>query len=353
MKKVSLKDIAERAAVSTTTVSFVLNGRGVEKRISKKVIDRVKKIVKELDYKPNQMARGLRTGKTKTLGLMVEDISNPFFARLAKTIEDEADRHGYEVIFCSTEDDEKRAARLLQMLQYRQVDGYILTPTINQLKGIQALLKDTRPVVLIDRHFPSLPCNYVVVDNYRGAYLATEHILKQGFKKVALITTASQQLQMEKRREGFLQALKDNRFKHTKNRELILPFDETATNSIARIANFLKKKKPDAIFFSTNYLALFGLQVLKQLNWSIPEQIGLVSFDEHDVFRLYDPPITCIAQPISLIGQKVVSILMQDVHGKSNDHFQQFILEPELIIRSSCGETAQKKPAKMKVMTGS
>lgn len=338
MKKTSLKDIAERANVSTTTVSFVLNGKAVDKRISKAVIERVKKLVKELDYKPNQMARGLRTGQTRTLGLMVEDISNPFFARLAKTIEDEADRHGYEVMFCSTEDDEKKAARLLQMLQYRQVDGYILTPTIYQEKEIKNLLKETTPVVLVDRYFSSLPCNHVVVDNYRGAYLATEHLINQGYKKIALITTASRQLQMQQRREGFLHALKDNKIRHAQGRELVSTFGETGEAVIGKMTAFLKKAKPDAIFFSTNYLAIFGLQTLKLLNWQIPEQIGLVSFDDHDVFRLYDPPITCIAQPIPLMGQKVVSILMQAVHGKSNNKFQQFVLEPELIIRSSCGE---------------
>ncbi len=342
MKKISLKDIAERAGVSTTTVSFVLNGRAAEKRISKKVIERVKKIVKELDYKPNQMARGLRTGRTKTLGLMVEDISNPFFAQLAKTIEDEAGRHGYEVIFCSTEDDEKKAARLLRMLRYRQVDGYILTPTIYQEKEIQAMLKDTRPLVLVDRYFPSLNSHYVVIDNYCGAYTATKHMLHQGYKKLAFIRTASKQLQMEKRHEGFIQALKDNNIKHSKSRELILPFNELPDSSIKKITAFLKKNKPEAIFFSTNYLTIFGLQVLKQLNWKIPEQIGLVSFDDHDVFRLYDPPITCIAQPIRLIGQKVVSILMQSIHGKNSGNFQQFVLEPELIIRSSCGENTQQ-----------
>src|SRR5690625_4696715 len=109
MPKTSHKDIASKAKVSTTTVSFVLNRKAIENRSSKDSVDRVKTIVKELDYKTNQMARGLRTGKTKTLGLMVEDISNPFFAKLAKTIEDEADHYGYEVFFCSTEDKNKRA----------------------------------------------------------------------------------------------------------------------------------------------------------------------------------------------------------------------------------------------------
>ncbi len=336
MKSPSLKDIAARAKVSPTTVSFVLNGKATEKRISKAVIARVKNIVKEMNYKPNQMARGLRTGSTHTLGLMVEDISNPFFARLAKTIEDEAEQYGYEVIFCSTEDKEERAAKLLQTLKYRQVDGYILTPTIGLEHDIKALLEEDQPLVLIDRYFPSLSSSYVIIDNYRGAYLATEHLLKNGYRKIAIVTTSSRQQQMSKRREGFLQALTDRRVSHDKNLELELPFNSQEAFSIQKIYDFLENARPDAVLFATNYLAISGLKAIKRLEWGIPEQIGMVSFDDHDAFSLYDPPITCISQPISLIGEKGVTLLMEALQMPDNKSPTQYVLEPELVIRASC-----------------
>lgn len=339
MKNISLKDIAARAKVSTTTVSFVLNGKATEKRISKAVTARVKAIVKELDYKPNQMARGLRTGTTKTLGLMIEDISNPFFAKLAKTIEDEADQYNYDVVFCSTEDKDKRASKLLQTLRYRQVDGYILTPTIGLRHAVDALLKEEQPLVLIDRYFPSLASHYVIIDNFQGAYCATEHLLKNGYRNIAIVTTASRQLQMEKRREGFIQALRDQNLKHSKRIEMELPFNEQESLSIKKIKDFLKKTKPDAVFFFTNYLALFGLQAIRQLKWKIPEEIGMISFDDHDVFSLYDPPISCISQPISRIGRKAVSILMKAIQKQDHPMPLQYVLEPELTIRASCRET--------------
>ncbi|HEY1202823.1 MAG TPA: LacI family DNA-binding transcriptional regulator, partial [Niastella sp.] len=131
MKGISIKDIAKQAGVSPTTVSFVLNGKAKEKRISDQVSKKILKIANKLKYKPNQLARGLRTGKTKTLGLIVEDIANNFWANVAKVVEDEADKHGYKVLYGSTEDNSEKARGLLEVLKYRQVDGYIITPTKN------------------------------------------------------------------------------------------------------------------------------------------------------------------------------------------------------------------------------
>src|SRR3546814_813268 len=128
-QKISIRDMAERLGVSPTTVSFVLNGKQKEKRISDKVARRIIAMAKKLKYEPNHMARGLRTGKTKTIGLIVEDISNHFFAHIAKVVEHRALRYGYRVLYCSTEDNIKKARELLQMLKYRQVDGFIITPT--------------------------------------------------------------------------------------------------------------------------------------------------------------------------------------------------------------------------------
>lgn len=142
MRKVSLRDIAAQAGVSPTTVSFVINGKAREMRVSRDVIQRIEALIKKLNYQPNSMARGLRTGKTGTIGLMVEDISNHFFATLARVIEDEADYFGYDVVYCSTENKEARAQKLLETLTHRQVDGYILTPTPELDVGVQKLLQE-------------------------------------------------------------------------------------------------------------------------------------------------------------------------------------------------------------------
>lgn len=326
------------AQVSPTTVSFVLNGKAREKRISPEVIRRVEKLVTKMEYKPNQMARGLRTGETKTIGLMVEDISNHFFATLAKAIEDEANCYGYEVLFCSTEDKDERAEKLLQMLKYRQVDGFVLTPTASLEHGIQALLKENKSVVLIDRYFPSLKTHYVMVDNFKGAYMATQHMLQQGYKKLAIITTTSRQMQMEQRRKGYKTALKDGKIKYHPDYELSIPFGKNRDQAIKEIKKFLEITRPDAVFFSTNYLGIFGLEAIKVLKWKIPGQIGVVIFDDHAIFRLYTPAITCVAQPMKKMGACVIKALMSGIKEQRGEKYLQFDLEPELIIRESCGE---------------
>jgi LacI family transcriptional regulator len=311
VKGISIKDIAQQAGVSPTTVSFVLNGKAKEKRISEQVSKRILKIAGKLKYKPNQLARGLRTGKTKTIGLMVEDIANNFFANVAKVVEDEADKHGYKVLFGSTEDNEDKAAGLLDVLRYRQVDGYIITPTPNLEKEVATLQK---PVVLMDRYFPnSEESNYVVVDNFQGAFTAASHLIEQGYKKIAIITTTSEQVQMQQRLEGFEAALKQHNVPPLVKR---LPFDLDRSGLTQEITSYIKDNPDlDAVFFATNYLGIYGIESIRSLHLRIGEDIGMVSFDDHDIFRLHSPAITCVAQPIEEIGRQLIQLLIEELEN--------------------------------------
>lgn len=335
MKGISIKDIAKQAGVSPTTVSFVLNGKAKEKRISEQVSKKIQKIATRLKYKPNQLARGLRTGKTKTIGLIVEDIANNFFASLAKIMEDEADKHGYKVLYGSTEDNTEKAKGLLEVLKYRQVDGYIITPTKNLDKEIEQLRSASKPVILMDRYFPHVSSHYVVVDNYKGAYNVTSHLAARGYKKIAIVTITSDQIQMKDRLEGFTQALKDHQLPFTKNQVKRLPFELDRESFNTEIKKFLTSVKGvDAVFFATNYLGIYGIESIRALGWEIGKQIGVASFDDHDLFRLHSPSITCVAQPITDIGKNIVELLMKELNHPSASP-QQIVLEPALIIRES------------------
>src|SRR5688572_11870279 len=164
MKKVSIKDIARQAGVVPSTVSFVLNGKAKEMRISHDLAEKIKALAKEANYQPNYTAVSLRTGRTKILGLIVEDISNVFFATLAKTIEDEAYALGYKIVYCSTENNDAKGSELIRMLSNQQVDGYLITPCQGMAEEVQMLLKQNRPVVLMDRYFSDIDVPYVLVD---------------------------------------------------------------------------------------------------------------------------------------------------------------------------------------------
>jgi len=333
VKGISIKDIAQQAGVSPTTVSFVLNGKGKEKRISEQVSKRIMKIAAKLKYKPNQLARGLRTGKTKTIGLIVEDIANSFFANVAKVVEDEADKYGYKVLFGSTEDNEEKAKGLLEVLRYRQVDGYIITPTLNLDKEIASLQK---PVVLMDRYFPNVEdFNYVVVDNFQGAYTAVSHMVDQGYKKIAIITTSSSQIQMQLRLDGFVQALKEHNLPAGKNMIKRLAFDLDRPGFIQEITKYLQHNTDlDAIFFATNYLGICGIESIRGLKLQIGKDLGMVSFDDHDIFRLHSPSITCVAQPVEEIGRSLIQLLIEELDNNSVTRAQ-VVLPLELRKRES------------------
>jgi LacI family transcriptional regulator len=342
VKGISIKDIAQQAGVSPTTVSFVLNGKGKEKRISEQVSKRILKIATKLKYKPNQLARGLRTGKTKTIGLIVEDIANSFFSSVAKVVEDEADKHGYKVLFGSTENNEEKAKGLLEVLRYRQVDGYIITPTLNLDKEIASLQK---PVVLMDRYFPDVTdFNYVVVDNFQGAFVAVSHMVEQGYKKVAIITTTSTQIQMQQRMDGFVDALKKHNLPAGKNMIKRLPFDLDRPGFTQEITKYLQNNKDlDAVFFATNYLGICGIESIRSLGLQIGTDLGMVSFDDHDIFRLLNPSITCVAQPVEEIGKKLIQLLIDEMDNNSVIPMQ-VVLPLELRKRES---TVMKEMAKL------
>lgn len=336
MKKISIKDIAIEAGVSTTTVSFVLNEKAKENRISDAVSERVKQVAGRLNYRPNHMARGLRTGQTKTIGLMVEDISNYFFANMAKMVEDEADKCGYKVLYCSTENSDAKAVELLDMLRHRQVDGYIITPTRSLEKEIEVLQKDGKPVVLVDRYFPAVPTHYVVVDNFNAAYEAIRHFIGAGYRNAGIITTDSGQMQMQERLEGYLAAMKDHGLKTGRKLIRKISFQATREEAIGEIGEMISgMQKPAAVFFTTNYLGIYGLESVKKLGLRIPEDIAVISFDDHDLFRLHTPSITVVSQPVREIGRQAVDILMCALKGQLTAR-RQVVLPVSLVVRDSC-----------------
>jgi LacI family transcriptional regulator len=336
MKSVSIKDIANEVGVSTTTVSFVLNGKAKEKRISEDLKNEILKIAAKLNYRPNQVARGLRTGQTHTLGLIVEDISNPFFANLAKVVEEEADKFGYTVMFCCTENNESKASNLINMLNHRQMDGFIITPTPGMEEDIMRLTQQKKPLVLIDRYFPDLDSSYVTVDNYKGAYEAVRYLVGKGYKRIGLVTIESSQVQMQKRLEGYYGALTDSGVQPSEELVLRLPYDLDKTTAVSLISGYISRYKPDSLFFTTNYLGVFGLESLRVSGIRIPGEMGMICFDDNDLFRLGSPSVTVVAQPIDLIGREAVTSLLHQLKNKGSDEpLPKLILEPHLIIRET------------------
>ena len=335
MAIVSIKDIARELGVSTTTVSFVLNGKAKEKRISDAMKDRILQTAKRHNYRPNQVARGLRTGKSNTLGLILEDISNPFFAQLARYVEHEADMAGYTVMFCSTENDDDKGASLLYMLRHRQIDGFIIIPTPGMQKEVESLLRENKPVVLVDRYFPMLDTCQVTVDNYLGAYQATRLLLERGYERVGLVTTNSAQVQMAEREKGYHAAMRESGVAEDKHHVLRIPFDMTDEETVQSIARLMEEKEGlDAIFFTTNYLGVAGLEAVRIAGRRVPVDLGIICFDDSILFRLGSPSVSVVAQPIREIGEQAVRMVVEMISKKVvNQH--KMMLSPVLIQRDS------------------
>ncbi|GGA89794.1 LacI family DNA-binding transcriptional regulator [Puia dinghuensis] len=341
MKKVSISDIARKAGVSVSTVSFVMNDKAVKMRISREVIEKVEHVAREMGYRPNQLARGLRTGKTKTIGLIVENISNAFFATLAKSIEDEAKRYDYKVVYCSTDNDEDKARDLINMLSQRQVDGYIITPTLNLADDIHKLQAENKPVILIDRYFPQheeIPS--VLVDNYEGVSRGMEALIAKGYRKIALVTIETEMAHMKDRLRAYCDVLKRHGIAEEHSRVKIIPYNSDHEKALEEVERLLSGAGTDidAVFFLTNYLGVLGIEVIKKLRIKVPEQLAVICFDDNDIFRLYTPTISVIRQPVEEIGKKAMFALIERLRHSGEETYPVNIpvrLTADLVARES------------------
>lgn len=328
----SIKDIAEKLNISKTTVSFILNGKAKEKRISESLTQRVLQLVEKTGYKPNQIAQSLRTGKTKILGLMVEDISNPFFASVARHIEEKAHENGYKIIYCSAENNAARARGFLDMFQNLGVDGYIITPTNGLEKKIKSLVDDGKNLILFDRSM-DVNADCVMANNEQGTYEGARHLLSEGFQNIAFITVDLRQPQMEQRIKGYSKAVGE-----ACKKEIICRLSYRADNAyLHEIRNFIQKEKlVDAIIFATNYLGASGIEALAELKLKIPDDVAVVSFDDNVLFRIYNPTITAIAQPIEKMSEVIIDVLLEKLNSGSGEATgRKIVLPPQLIVRNS------------------
>ncbi len=343
-KKKSIHDLAKELQISATTISFVLNGKAAEKRISSELETKILNYIEKVGYKPNLVAQSLRTGKTKIIAMLVESIDDSFFASIAKVIEVTAYKLGYKVFFASTENETEKAKQLIRLFRDRQVDGFIIAPPPGIEKEISALLEDNCPVILFDRHLPAIKTTNVLIDNFDGAFIAANHLLENGFKKIGFVTLDSAQSQMQNRLEGYQKATKKA---GVVTKILKLSYNLAHAEISEKVKEFLQKNKQlDAVLFATNYLALGGLDAIKQLNLKVPEQLAVVVFDDDPIFQLLTPSVTAVAQPVMQMSEEVIKQLMKNlsVEDQATQKRETITLKTKLIVRqSSINFTAGKK----------
>jgi LacI family transcriptional regulator len=336
-KRTLIHDIARHLEVSITTVSLVLNGKAKEYRISDALAERVMQYVEQVGYKPNQLAKSLRTGKTHVIGLIIEDISNPFFATVARLVERHASARGYRMLYSSTDNDAAKAKDLISLFQEQHIDGYIIAPPAGVEKEIEVLLKSGIPTVFFDRYLPGLATDYIGVDNAAGVYQATRLLLDQGYARVAFLTTESDQTQMVARQQGYTRAMQEADLP-SQVQQVPLSFEGNREESIAAIYQFLHVNPAcEAVIFANNSLATLGLEAIAQLGRRIPQELAVISFDDNDLFRLHSPTITAIAQPVEALAEALIKVLLSKIGLERPEaaKAQEVVLPLSLVVRGS------------------
>lgn len=329
----TMKDIAREAGVSINTVSRALNGKPDVNEDTKKGI---LEIADRLNYVPNFLAKGLVTKNTRTIGVIVSDNANPFFARMIKGIEDYARSRGYNIILCNTDERYEKEEEAVRLLREKRVDGLVITLTPAQKKrtDILELKRSGVPFVLLNRHMDDIITDYVINDNVYGAYLAVTHLVKSGYKRIGYISGPPQISSVRERLEGYKKALFENNIEF--DNSLVKESNLKMENGYRLMKEFLElKNRPTAVFTYSDLLAIGALKALKEAKLQVPKDIALVGYDDIEFSGLLEVPLTTVHQPRYRIGEEGVKILINRIEGKDSEGLYQVVLKPELVIRES------------------
>lgn len=329
--KVTIDLIAQKVGVSKALVSLVINGKAKKYGISQLTCDRVMAVVRELNYKPNQMARSLRTGVSNTIGLIVSDISNGFYASMARQLEDLAANSGYNVVIGSTDENINKELRLINILRNRQVDGIILSSSQENSEELENMFKAGFPLVLIDRYFPNAGIPAVVAENSQGGATLAQHLFNQGFRNpLVLNITPSYISSVGERTSGFQKVFTDNSIVP----EVVqIPFSHIYNVVYEIFSKKVKEKNlPDCVFAVNNNLATAFLSVLSKFNLAVPDDVALVCFDDLPYFSIIKPSITVVTQPLDVLCSRTFSLLMEQISNQEKVEEHETIFEPVTLI---------------------
>ncbi len=337
-KKVSIADIASKLGVSKALVSLVINDKGDEHGINPETQKKVREKVRELDYKPDLFARSFRMGKTNTIGLIVSDISNRCYSRIARNIEDYAWDHGYIVVICSTDEDVEKENEQIRLLRDRKIDGLIISSSQDRADCFNNLADDGFPHVLIDRKFENMKSPNVSVDNYGGSCLAARHLISQGFTDFAMIAITPDHIStISERVTGFTNTLKESGISMPPEWHIRAPFDHIEQAVKESVQNFyLSGTMPRAIFALNNNLTSTCLKYLRKLSVRIPEDVALIGFDDVLYFGFTRPSISAIKQPVDKISENAFQLLLKQINKEQiPDNEYSIVLPVDIIIRES------------------
>jgi len=331
---ITIKEIARLADVSTATVSMILNKK--DHNISPVTRERVLAIAEAHNYIPNNAARSLVTRKTNTIGLIMPDITNPFFPEIARGAEDKAREARYSIIFCNTDDSLKQEEKYIEILTEKMVDGIIFTHAADYEETCSGLNKSKTPVILIDRDYKNENVKgRVVVDNENGSYTGVSYLIQKGYRKILYIAGAFVTQTAKDRLEGYKKALGEHQIEY--DERLVKSGSYRSEWGYQAIEQFLNEKIVfDAVFCGNDLIAIGVIKKLKEAGVKIPEEVGVMGFDDIYVSSMIEPELTTIKQPNYEMGYRAVELLLDVLENKEDTNSdRKLVLKTELIVRKS------------------
>jgi LacI family transcriptional regulator len=342
-KHVTIKDVAEAAGVSLATASRVLTGRGYSSDASR---EKVNKAIKDLNFKPNDMARMLNLQHTESIGLMIKNIVNPYYSYLANGVLDRVHQMGYHVIVCATDENEQLESEYIDMLMRQRAAGIIAVPTGLNIDHWRQAIDMGVKIIFIDHQIPDLSdVDTIQVDNIRGVHKAMSYLISLGHTRIGLLNGPLSSSTYTDRLAGYLNALNETGMKPDPEMQMSLdPVKDDCATAIDRLLAL--PKPPTAIFAANNVIANATILALREHNLCIPDDISLIIFDDAPWALINNPPITAVSQPMAAIGHLAMELLDKILllsEQNSKQPYQKIIISPELIIRSSCASPNSKK----------
>lgn len=327
----SIKDVALRAQVSTTTVSHVVNHT---RFVSDKVRAEVEAAIRELGYVPSAVARSLKSNTTKTIGMLIPNCSNPYFAEIVRSVEDHCFGAGYTLILCNTDDDPHRQGVYLQVLSEKRIDGMIIIST-GEDEALRRLLQGLPiPTVLLDREIDEVHCDLVETAHLQGGLMATQHLIDLGHRRIACLAGPADLNPSAQRIAGWRTALAQSGLT-AQAQDLLWHSDFSSQGGFTTMQSILAAPQPPTAVFVCNDLMCIGaLSAAHEAGVRVPQDMSLIGFDDIELARFASPALTTIAQPKHRIGVTAVDMLLERIQG-GRVQARQVLLQPELVVRHS------------------
>ena len=330
----SVKEIAKAAGVSTATVSRVLNGSD---KVRESTAKKVKKVVDEMNYRMNHVARRMKVKQTDSLviGLVITDIDNPFFSSIAKGVEEVASKNKLVTMICNTNENPEKERFFLNAMLSEKVSGVIIVPTTGNLDFFHELVEDDFPMVMVDRKLKGLRIDSVSLNNKKGAYEAVKRLIQNGHRRIGVVAGIKGLSNTQERLFGYREGLRESGIEEDK--DLIFYGDYVESGGRKAIEKFMALKNPPTAVFSTNNLMTLGCikEIYKQ-ELTIPDDIAIIAFDDSVWSEALIPPLTTVKQPGFELGVNAAELLMKRLNNGDSNRVD-VVLNPELVIRKSCG----------------